>query len=788
MHRPARRFLLSLLAVFAAIIAPVGVVNAASLAVHPFVSDDPLLGTAVADELAASFEGVDLLLGPDVTAGAIPPLMVPGGFIGITRVIGEGPMYGPAGAQLLRGALGVDVAATGNVLVLDASYRLDLVVAGPDGVVTASLQAPHGRRDQLVAQAARVVARALNGPTPAPPSAPALDGAYADYVTALVYAGSGFVSDAASLLAGAAATELPVRAHRLLEDLNAAIDPASAAPVASATRQLRRALLGLGVESFDEDAGFAAFQAVADSARLPLAGAWAAVLAASVGDYATATTSLGAANASGNYAYGEALAAALAWVQGDDAAAVAAIDDVVTSPGSGRAAALLGASMVAQMAADPQRETAALTALSRVAPHLVYSFERLSYLAFDRDDPLAAAEALIPAVQLDPESDLYWTNLGWSYYLLGFLDKSEEASQRAVELDGNQYIALYNLGLVGSVTGRLADAIQAYDHAIKLDPAVDDEAIADLEAALELFPSATGVNYSLAYLYDAEGRRDDARGRYRRFVRLATSAGEYPEFVALATDRLLVLDAPPPPLELIGGIAPRLGVRGPAAAPFHPGDRVFPAFEVSTPGDQLPARLNVTITMNGPDQESVATGGGEVVVPTGAVGFVVDTVALDLPVDLAPGAYDLNVEVSALDGSHTAGSATLEVDGAPQALRQLFSRGVVMTALESGAPLYGAKDLADPEALVAVLVDELRAGAAAADQALPQVDSGRFAGQTGRELFEGSTPADVSDYLAYVIAGGVSDFRFVFVDGYASWALDGAPAAPEGAGAPAGAP
>ncbi|HRP48279.1 MAG TPA: hypothetical protein PLT07_12070, partial [Trueperaceae bacterium] len=85
MHRPARRFLLLLLAAFTAFIAPVGVVSAASLAVHPFASDDPLLGMAVADELAASFEGVDVLLGPDVTAGAIPPLMVPGGFIGITR-------------------------------------------------------------------------------------------------------------------------------------------------------------------------------------------------------------------------------------------------------------------------------------------------------------------------------------------------------------------------------------------------------------------------------------------------------------------------------------------------------------------------------------------------------------------------------------------------------------------------------------------------------------------------------------------------------------------------------
>jgi len=772
MPRPNRRLLHALFAVIAVAAAPFTAASAASLAVHPFESDDPLLGMAVSSELAASFGGIDVVIGPEVAAGAIPPVMAGGGFIGLTRVIGADPMYGPAGPDLLRGGLGADVAVSGRVLVLDDSYRLELVVAGPDGVTNATVEEPHGRRDRLVALAARVVAKAFGGPvSPTPPASPPLDGAYATYMTALVYASGGLTDDAASLLAGVPSGELPERALRLEEDLAAAADLASADELASTTRRLRRALLSLGVDSFDADASYGAFQAILNDTGLPVAGAWAAVLAASVGDYATAASDLRTVLASGSYPYGRALEASLSWARGDTDAALTGVDSVTDG-----AAALLGASIVAQMAQDPARETAALNALTRAAPFLTYPFERLSFLAFDRDDALAAAEALLPAVELDPESDLYWTNLGWAYYLLGFLGRSEEASRRAVELDSNQYIARYNLGLVYSVTGRLAQAIEAYDRAIGIDPGVDDEAVKDLEKAVQDYPGAVAVHYSLGYLYDAEGRRDDARRQLRTFVRLAGAAGDYPEFVAAARDRLVVLDAPPPPLEILGKVVPRLGVRGPEAGPFHPGDRVFPSFEVSTPGDQLPSKLNVTLTLTNSGGETAATASGEIAVPSGAVGYVIDSLGIDVPEDAAAGTYTLAVAVDGIDGTHVEGSTTLEVEGLPDALRRLLSRGVVMTSLSTSAPLFSARDLAAPERLVPGLLEELASGADAAEAALPTVERGRFAGLTGGELFRTSTAEDVQDYLAYVIASGVSDYRFVFVDGYAQWALDGAPA------------
>ena len=771
MPRPNRRLLHALFAAIAVAVAPFTAASAASLAVHPFASDDPLLGMAISSELAASFGGMDVVIGPEVAAGAVPPVMASGGFIGLTRVIGADPMYGPAGPDLLRGGLGVDVAVSGRVLVLDDSYRLELVVAGPGGVTNATVEEPHGRRDRIVALAARVVAKAFAGPvSPTPPDSPPLDGAYATYMTALVYASGGLTDDAASLLASVPGGELPARGLRLEEDLVAAADLASADDLASTTRRLRRALLSLGVDSFDADASYGAFQAIVNDTGLPVAGAWAAVLAASVGDYATAASDLQTVTATGSYGYGRALDASLAWAQGDTDAALAKVDSVTEG-----AAALLGASIVAQMAQDPARETAALNALTRAAPFLTYPFERLSFLAFDRGDALAAAEALLPAVELDPESDLYWTNLGWAYYLLGFLDRSEEASNRAVELDANQYIARYNLGLVYSVTGRLTQAIEAYDRAIGLDPGVDDEAVKDLEKAVQEHPGAVAVHYSLGYLYDAEGRRDDARRQLRTFVRLAGAAGDYADFVSAARERLVALDAPPPPLEILGKVVPRLGVRGPEAEPFHPGDRVFPVFEVSTPGEQLPNKLNVTLTLTDPGGKATATASGEIVVPSGAVGYVIDSLGIDVPEDASAGTYTLAVTVDGIDGTHVEDSTSLEVDGLPDTLRQLLSRGVVMTSLSTSTPLYSVKDLGAPGRLVSSLLEELASGAAAAEAALPTVTDGRFAGLTGGELFSTSTAEDVEDYLAYLIASGVSDYRFVFVDGYAQWALDGAP-------------
>ncbi len=375
------------------------------------------------------------------------------------------------------------------------------------------------------------------------------------------------------------------------------------------------------------------------------------------------------------------------------------------------------------------------------------------------------------AVDLEPESDLYWTNLGWSYYLLGFLGRSEEASIRAVELDPNQFIAQYNLGLARVVTGRLEEAMRAYNDALRLDPDVDDEAIKDLENALDLYPDQAGVHFSLAVLYEAEGRRGEAADQYERY--LASGVGL--PFGELANSRIAVLRAPPPPLEISQAPNLFLGVDGLEAEPYHPGDFLFPSFEVFTPGEELPKEFEVTLTLRDVQDTVINSVFETVDVPRGAIGLVLDEIGLELPPELAQGGYQLFITVSATEGRSTTSIIPFEVEGGPQLVRQLLSRSIEMQALGTGIPLYGEDNLDRPALLLDLLVSELREAAPQAEEALPDIETGRFEGFSGGRLFNESTVEDVREFLEYLLEQNTRDVTFTFVEAYAQWALDGAP-------------
>ena len=510
---------------------------------------------------------------------------------------------------------------------------------------------------------------------------------------------------------------------------------------------------------------------------MPLANVWRGALAASVNDRvgAGAALDLGAQG----FAYGRAVRASFLHSRGS----AAYVDDIdwllAEGPGAG-SAALFGASLVAEVAGDVDRQRTALLALTRAAPFMAYPLDRLSHIYFDEGDGRAATEVLAVAVELEPDSDLYWTNLGWAYYLVGALEESEEASTRAQSLDGNLEVAAYNLGLVRAVTGRLEEALASYQQALRADPAVNQEAIADLENARDLYPGQPAVDYSLGVLFEADGTRSEARKAYERYVRSAAGDSAAASYVAADRERLVALSAPLPPLVIEEGLRLTLGARGPASAPYHAGDPLFPTFELSTPGDELPADVDVTLSLlpaAAVDGAALVEVEGVVAIPAGAVGFVVDTLELTLPLDLTAGDYAVAVEVRGDEGQFVSTSTTLTVLGAPDVLRQLVGRSLVMTAFESGRPLYSSADLGS-QRLLATLLQELQATADLAEQALPNVEAGRFAGLTGGQVFWGSTEQDVADFLGYVLLSEARDSRFSFVDAYAQWALDGAPEEP----------
>ncbi len=750
---------------------------ASSLVVYPFDSQDTLLGVAVADRMAEAFaDGGTTVVPPEAAPGLVPPLLAEGGFINLATLVGPQALVGPTGAQLVRGATGADVAVTGRVAALDDRLTLTLWISAGDGLRRLTLQSDKQQPGRLAALGAAAVASALGRSTPSVDEAIDLSGTYGDYVRALTLLGAGLPQDAAALLARAAeGAPLSPRAETLRSDLTSLLEDGE-----GGHDPVRAAVLSLSLPRIDEARSAALFQEMARATGLPVAQVWIGALDANVNDKEGAAAAFDAAAAA--YPFGRSARAAFRRQRGLDGvdADLQAVLAGYPDGGSG-AAALLGVSVVANQAGDTATEARALTLLGHAAPFLAYSFERRSFLAFDAERPLEAAEALAVAVDLEPDNSLYWTNLGWSYYLLGFLDRSERASRKALELDASQYIAQYNLGLVEVVTGRLDAALADYAAALRFDPSVDDEAIHDLERARARYPEQPGVHFALARLYEADGRRTDARDAYRAYL---YATGPDAPLRAVATERVATLSAPPPAIEILGEVGLHLGRRGPDAAPYHPGDPLTPSFELSTPGDALPRSVDVRYVLVGADGAERASAQQTVDVPQDAVGFVVDDATLPLPDTLPGGDYRLELHAEAPDGRAVDAEASVTVAGERQRLRVLLGRHLTMTGLDSGVALYGQADLQRPEALLGTLVDELRASMDVAEQALPAITGGRFDGLGGAELFRSSSTQDVADFLDYLLASGARDTTFSFVDGYAQWAIDGAPAQPPAGNAP----
>lgn len=749
-----------LFAQFVLVLALSGAVWAQSILVHPFESADSLLGTVVADRIAQSLnEHADVVIGPAAAPSLVPPVVYGDGFVGPLAVLEAGGIARLHGAMLLRSGVGTDLAVTGRVSNDVDGLRLDLAAASADGAtVVSTLRASDEEPAELARRAAALLA--VRAGLPVPPAPEPIDMAGADDALgrALTLLAGGFADEAEALFQSAAdAGETTPRLRELGEALTAVRQGRPAADPALA------ASLALTVLA-DDDRTMAYMEELLE-VGVPAAHAWIGAIAVSVNDLERADAAYQRAAAS--YPYGTAAAAAYRRSlardgSGDEADSLAESDDP---------AALVVAVLLSELEGDAERERRALRSLATVTPTFAWPFERLGYLAFDADDPLAAAQALVVASDLQPDSDLYWTNLGWAWYLLGFWDRSEEASLRALELDPGAVIAGYNLGLVRARLGRLDEAMDAYRASLAADPEVDDEAVLDVENALEARPDEPALRYVLGRLYQAEGRRAEAASAFERYLELGGWGDPYDR---RAGERAEALRAPPPPLEIAGSLEARLGAA--AVSEWHPGDPVALRFEVITPGEALPARLHARAEMV-PEEggDPVVTSEASVDVPGQAIGYVIEELRFELPLGLEPGRYRLDVTVEGSSDQRAEADVTLEIAGEPGVLRRLVGRGVVLTSLATGRPLFGAADVTRTKAVTALLVEELRQAAEAAEGALPEITEGRFAGMGGGEAFERSDAGDVRDFLRFLADEGVADVSLTFVDAYAQWLMDGAP-------------
>lgn len=738
-----------------------------SLVVYPFSSQDVLLGFAVAEQVASAFEDSLEVLGPASTTNLIPPLVLEDGFLSPVNLLSSSPQSADigsvSGAAVVRDTLGSDLAISGRIRFVEQHLRLELYIASAAGVRRATLEAPEDDPGLLARRASALLSGLFGVPSQRAALSIDLSGDYGDYVRALALLSGGFLIEAQQILEQLAAQEgAEPRYRALASELELLLQGEFGENAAF------QAAAALSLSPLREEEALPYFERFAQVSGLPVAQLWIATLKASIQDADTAA----AFTAAADYPYGAAARSNYLAVQGEQGADA----DVRSLLGSRSRAALLAASVAARRLDDLALEKDILIRLGRVAPELPYSFERRSFIAFDEDDALTAAQTLVVATRLEPDSDLYWTNLGWAYYLLGFLERSEEATRRAIELRPAQEIAWYNLGLTKTVTGRLEAAMDAYREALRLDPDVNDEAIFDLEEALEHYPNEPAVHYALGTLYEAKGRRREAALQFSRYA----DRGTVERFRSRARERVTALRAPPPPIEISDGARLSLGRGGPDVSPYRPGDRVFPRFELFTPGVELPQSVVVALHIEDQAGSKVPDSALEqqLRIPSNAVAIDITDIGVDLPRDLSAGSYQLIVNVTADPERRTRFDLAFEVNDEPVLLRQLLSRNVMLRTLDTGQALYRRDDLSrsDPDGmLIEVLLQELQDTADTAEEVLPVVTRGRFEGQDGGELFRESSEQDVRDFLTYLLRqGAASDADVNFVDAYAQWALDGA--------------
>lgn len=751
---------------------------AQSLVVYPFSSQDTLSGVAVADRLAQAFSGELEVYGPEVSPGLPVPLLAPDGFFPIYSSLSlDFPIDSAGGAKVLREMTGADAVITGKIEFVDSGPDAEVYIARSDGVLTFSVTSPEDDPSLLVQKIIAVTAARLDVSRPLLKDFSIdLSGSYGDYVNAVSLLGAGLLEDALGVLEAAQAG---VEEEPRLQTLYDAVRAVLVGQDNPQTELMAIMSLNLGEELFDEATTLGYFESLAAERSLPVFKAWVATLQTS--SDADASASFDAAAEA--YPFGVATRAAYRAVnQSEDLES-----DMQTLLESNEVTSVYAASIVSSsIVNDPATTKAAYIHLTQVAPGFAQPFELLSDIAFSEDDAKAAATNLAIASRLSPDNTRLWTNLGWSYYLLGSLEKSEAYSRKSVEmqtkeLQGQDYIPWYNLGLVQTVTGRLEEALDSYASAIELDlldidaraaedPGVDDASILDLENALELYPNEPAVHFALANLYEQDERRDDAKVQYELYASLGEDLPLRDEAVA----RVDILNEPLPEIEISSGATIKFGGVE-EAAPYHPGDRLTVEFELYTPGSELPGRANVSVALKASDGNVLSQQEREVQIPRNAIGYVVRNVAIEIPADAAPGTYSVEINASASEERTAVSMLELTVEGSPSLIRQLVSRNIVMTSFQGESDLYDSAELVSDNQLITSLLSELQDAAEAAEEALPAVETGRFEGKSGGQFFTDSTGLDVRDFLGYLLASDTSDSSFAFVEAYAQWALEGAP-------------
>ncbi len=165
--------------------------------------------------------------------------------------------------------------------------------------------------------------------------------------------------------------------------------------------------------------------------------------------------------------------------------------------------------------ADDPRWKPLARGLPELEPLYAWGWEMKSFAAFEDENAEEAKAALLAALRLNPTESLYWTNLGWAYYLTGERARARLASLYALKLEENP-TARYNLGLFYALWGAHLEARRNYRKAVAEDENWEIRmALKDLENA----GPAPALGYWKGFLLTYAGEAEAARSALSGFLR-----------------------------------------------------------------------------------------------------------------------------------------------------------------------------------------------------------------------------------------------------------------------------
>jgi len=353
---------------------------------------------------------------------------------------------------------------------------------------------------------------------------------------------------------------------------------------------------------------------------------------------------------------------------------------------------------------DDPRWKALARKLPEIEPLYAWGYKMKSFAAFEDGHGEEARDALLAAIRLNPSNGLYWTNLGWAYYLTGDLPRARLASEYALTLEENP-TARYNLGLFYALWEAAFPAQAQYKKAVWTDDAWEIRmALKDLRDAQE---DLSAAGYWRGLLLTYAGEPEAAKRELSAFIET------HPDHVLVPWARRLI--------QRNQGWWQKLEVEALSVRPdglslstFGPGDPLWVRLgyegEPALPGKPLTLEL---IDQKGQIVKRTTFFKNHPPYPPNSVGYAGWAGPLFLPE--TPGTYTVRAHWGA-----SRAQTDLAVD-APSLTRKLYALGLVPRDLD-GAPFLPENELLSPNAetrLIQALLEAIHQAAPKAEKIEP---------------------------------------------------------------------